>query len=274
MSHGALGGRVAVITGAGRGLGAAYARTLAAAGAAVVLNDTGYDLAGTRPDPAVVEEAAAGIVADGGTAVADATDISSFRAAAAVIQRAVDEFGRIDIVVNNAGLIGSPAVADVSEDEFGRVMAVHVTGSVGTIRAALPHLVAQRWGRIVNITSEAALSREHAPGIAYSTAKAAIWGVTMAAATSAQGQGVTVNAISPGALTRMSEDILARTGIPAGLDLSPDRVAEVLLALCGDAAADINGRVIHTAGGHVREYVLSRTHDSDVVARLTAVRGT
>ena len=267
-----LEGKVAVVTGAGRGLGAAYARALAAAGAAVVLNDTGWDIGGDGPDASVVEAVTEQIRAEGGTALADATDIGSFGAAGALVQRALDQLGRIDIVVNNAGLIGSRAVAGVSAAEFERVMAGHVTGSVGTIRAALPRLIAQHWGRIINVTSEAALSREHAPGIAYSTAKAAIWGLTMAAATEADGRGVTVNAISPGALTRMSEEALAVTGIPVGLDLSPDRVAEVLLALCRDDAADINGRVIHTAGGHIREYVLTRAHDSDVVRRLTAIR--
>jgi NAD(P)-dependent dehydrogenase (short-subunit alcohol dehydrogenase family) len=268
VSGSRLDGRAALVTGAGRGLGAAHARALAAAGAAVVVNDTGVDTAGNDPDPAVADAVAAEIRAAGGTAVPDHSDVSGFDGAAAAVSRVLDEFGRIDILVNNAGIIGSARVEELSEDELQRHLAVHVVGTVGAIRAAFPHMRAQGHGRIVTTTSEAALSRLHGTGMAYSAAKAAVWGVTMAAASEGIGHGVTVNALSPGALTRMSRAHLEVAGIPPGLDLSPARVADVVVALCGDDAGDITGRVVHTAGGHVREYVLGRTDDTDLVHRL------
>ncbi|MFI5953207.1 SDR family NAD(P)-dependent oxidoreductase [Cryptosporangium sp. NPDC051539] len=261
-------GRVALVTGAGRGLGAAYAGALAAAGAAVVVNDTGVDTTGEHPDASVAEASAARIVATGGRAVPDTSDVASFAGAADAVRRTVAEFGRIDILVNNAGVLGSARFADVSEEELRRHLDVHVVGVVGTIRAAMPLMRAQGYGRIVNVTSEAALSRLHDTGAAYSGAKAAVWGLTMAAATEGTAHGVTVNAVSPGALTRMSRGFLEESGIPEGIDLSPERVAEVLVLLCTDEAADVTARVVHTAGGHVREYVLGRPGDTDLVKRL------
>jgi NAD(P)-dependent dehydrogenase (short-subunit alcohol dehydrogenase family) len=264
----ALAGRVALVTGAGRGLGAAYARALAAAGAAVLVNDTGVDLDGGNPDPSVADAVAAQIVAAGGRALADHSDISGFEGAVDAVRRTVGEFGRIDILVNNAGLIAGGSVEELTEETLQRLLAVHVTAAVGTIRAAIPRMRLQRYGRIVNVVSEAALSRDLKPSAAYAAAKAAIWGVTMSVATEGADHGVTVNAVSPGALTRMSESFLAETGIPDGLDLSPDRVADVVVALCGDYAGDITGRVVHTAGGFVREYVLGRRDDTELVRRL------
>jgi len=261
---------VALITGAGRGLGAAHAHALAAAGAAVVVNDTGVDTAGENPDPSVAEGVAAEIRAAGGRAVADRSDVGSFEGAALAVHRAVDDFGRIDILVNNAGIIDSRPVDDLTEELLQRHLAVHVVGTVGAIRAALPHMRRQRYGRIVTTTSEAALSRLHGSGLAYSAAKAAVWGVTMAAASEGADHGVTVNALSPGALTRMSQAHLDAAGIPPGLDLSPGRVSDVVVALCGDDAGDITGRVVHTAGGFVREYVLDRTDGTDLTRRLVA----
>jgi NAD(P)-dependent dehydrogenase (short-subunit alcohol dehydrogenase family) len=270
LSTSHLDGRVALVTGGGRGLGAAHARALAAAGAAVVVDDTGVDTDGNDPDPSVAEAVAAEIRAAGGRAVADHSDVSDFDGAGAAVRRVLDEFGRIDILVNNAGIIGAARLDDLSEAELQRHLAVHVVGTIGAIKAAYPHMRAQGHGRIVNTTSEAALSRLHGTGMAYSAAKAAVWGVTMAAATEGAGHGVTVNALSPGALTRMSQRHLEEAGIPAGLDLSPARVSDVLVALCSDEAADVTGRVVHTAGGFVREYVLERTDDTDLVRRLVA----
>ncbi len=268
MNDGALHGRVALITGAGRGIGAAHARAFAAAGAAVMVNDSGVDLRGDDPDPGVADRAVVAIRQAGGQAVADHRSISDFAGAAATVRHTVDVFGRIDILVNNAGIMATADLETVAEDELHRLLAVHVIGTVGTIRAAFPHMRAQRFGRIINTISEASLSTELAAGMAYAAAKAAVWGVTMAAAREGATAGVTVNALSPGALTRMSQPFLDDAGIPPGLDLSPDQIAPVAVALCSQSAQNINGKVVHTAGGHVREYVLSRTDDSDVVRRL------
>jgi NAD(P)-dependent dehydrogenase (short-subunit alcohol dehydrogenase family) len=263
-------GRVALVTGAAGGLGLAHASLLARLGASVVVNDIGGDLHGEHPDAARAEGVAAHLRDLGGTAVADTSDVRTFAGAAAAVQHAVDAFGRIDILINNAGTLHTAPVTDVCEADLWTDLQVHAVGTVATMHAAFPHMRAKRWGRIVNTLSEAALRSELASGIAYSTAKAAIWGATASAALDGRPWGITVNALSPGALTRMSQPFLDEQGIPPGLDLSPDRVAEVVVGLCTDEAGDITGRVVHTAGGHVREFVMSRVDDTDLVRRLRA----
>ena len=271
---GKLSGRVALVTGAGRGIGAAHAAALAAAGATVVVNDNGVDLAGAHPDPHVADRSAAAIRTAGGHAVSDVSDVSNFEGAAGAVRHAVDEFGRLDILVNNAGIIGTRTdVATLPEDELQRMLAVHVVGAIGTIRAAFPIMRAQRYGRIVNTTSEAALSVDMAVGMAYAAAKSSVWGITMAAAREGAEHGITVNAISPGALTRMSQSYLDQTGIPTGLDLSPEQVARIAVALCSEESSGITGKVVHTAAGYIREYILRRTDDSELVNNLISVLG-
>jgi NAD(P)-dependent dehydrogenase (short-subunit alcohol dehydrogenase family) len=269
-----LSGRVALVTGAGRGIGAAHAAALAAAGAIVVVNDTGVDLDGAYPDPDVAELSAAAIRAMGGHAVADVSDVSDFTGAANAVSRAVDEFGRLDILVNNAGIIGTGTdLVTLPEDELQRLLAVHVVGTIGTIRAAFPVMSAQRYGRIINTTSEAALATDMAAGMAYAAAKSSVWGITMAAAREGAEFGITVNAISPGALTRMSKPHLDEAGIPPGLDLSPEQIARAAVALCSEQSGHVTGKVVHTAAGFVREYVLARVDDSDLVRDLIEVLG-
>ena len=263
-----IAGRVALVTGAAGGLGLAHASLLARLGASVVVNDIGGDVHGEHPDPSRAEAAAAQLRDDGGTAVADASDVRTFAGAEAAVQRAVDEFGRIDILINNAGTLHVDPVSLVREEDLLADLLVHAVGTVGTMRAAFPHMRAQGWGRIVNTVSEAALRSDLAAGIPYATAKSAIWGATMSAAIEGRPFGITVNGLSPGALTRMSRPFLEAQGIPPELDLSPERVAEVAVGLCTDDAHDITGRVVHTAGGHVREFVMSRLDDTDLVRRL------
>jgi NAD(P)-dependent dehydrogenase (short-subunit alcohol dehydrogenase family) len=266
VTDGELSGRVALVTGAGRGIGAAHATGLAAAGATVVVNDNGVDLDGAHPDPAVAARQAESIRAAGGNAVSDTTDVSDFIGAASLVRRTVKEFGRLDILVNNAGIISTRTdVETLPEDELQAMLAVHVVGTIGTIRAAFPVMRAQRYGRIINTTSEAALSTEMAAGMAYAAAKSSVWGITMAAAREGAGEGITANAISPGALTRMSKPYLDEAGIPEGLDLSPEQIARVAVVLCSEKACHITGRVVHTAAGYIREYVLTRVADSDLV---------
>jgi NAD(P)-dependent dehydrogenase (short-subunit alcohol dehydrogenase family) len=263
-----LGGRVALVTGAGRGLGEAHARELARAGAAVVVNDIGVDINGDAPDFAVAERVAAAIRADGGKAVAETSDVAGFAGATRAVEHTVAEFGRIDILVNNAGIIGAGSALDsITQDELERLLAVHTVGTVGAIAAALPHMRRAGFGRIVNTTSEASLATDIAAGAAYAAAKSAVWGITMSASKEA-GAGITVNAVSPGALTRMSEGFLLESGIPDGLDLSPAQVSRVVVALCTEEAGRFTGRVPHTAGGFVREYVLRRRDDTDLAEYL------
>jgi len=265
-----LAGRVALVTGAGRGIGRAHAHLLAARGAAVVVCDLGAALDGSGGDRSVAGVVVDEIVATGGRAVADTTDVSTFAGGERAVRTALDAFGRIDIVVNNAGLVGSAGIEALTEDGLGRVMAVNFVGSVGTARAAWPHFVAQGWGRIVNTVSEVALDPRllGSGGIAYGAAKAAVWSMTISLAEEGRAHGITVNAVSPGAFTRMNEAMFRDAGPPSGLDLDPVHVARVVAWLVSDDADDVTGRIVHAAGGEHREYLTRRHRDTELVARV------
>jgi NAD(P)-dependent dehydrogenase (short-subunit alcohol dehydrogenase family) len=262
-----LDGKVAVVTGAGRGIGRAHALALARAGAAVVVNDVGCAPDGrgadAEPAQAVVDE----IERDGGVAAADTGDIGSLAGGAAVVAAALDRFGRIDIIVNNAGIVRRADVTDADGTALDLMLAVHLKGTLGTTAAALPRLLEQGWGRIVNTVSEVAL-RPGPTGAGYSIAKAAVWSATLATAEAVRGTGVTVNAISPGAATRMSAGSLDPRFSADELD--PVRVAAVVAWLASDAASDVTGAVVHVAGGHLREYRVDRVADTPLVRRIAA----
>ena len=262
-----LAGRVAIVTGGGRGIGRAHAMRLARHGAAVLVNDLGTTVGGEGQDRSPAVSVVAEITTAGGSAVADEGDVSSFAGAAAIVERALAAFGRLDILVNNAGIATDAPIDDMTEELLLRHIGVHYVGTVGTCRAAVPHLRRQGYGRIVNTVSEAALDTRFPGGVAYGGAKAAVWAATLAMSRQLLGTGVTVNAVSPGARTRMNEAMFAAA--PPVLDLDPDHVAKVVAALVGEDSGAINGHVIHAAAGSIRDYGVHRTAESPAVAWLT-----
>jgi NAD(P)-dependent dehydrogenase (short-subunit alcohol dehydrogenase family) len=268
-----LEGHVALVTGAGRGIGRAHALLLAERGARVIVNDRGVALDGTGADGSVAEGVVAEIVGRGGAAVADTNDIASFAGAAAAVATGIRHFGKVDIVVNNAGLGGGVTIDDIDEAALHRQVAVHLYASMGTAKAAWPAMRSQGWGRIVNTVSEEAFpslakGARDGIGLAYGPAKGAVWAATFGLAAQGAGHGITVNAISPGAFTRMNESLFEAS--PTSLDLDPRHVARVLGWLVSDEAGDVTGTVIHVAGPHRREYVMGRRGDTEVVRRIEA----
>ena len=194
-------GRVAVVTGAGRGIGRAYARRLLAErGASVVVNDLGGSMegAGTDAGPAsaVVDE----IVAAGGVAVADTSDVASAAGGLTLVDTAVEQFGRVDVLVNNAGIIRWAGLPDADADNLASHLAVHVGGSFNTTRAAWPHMVDQGYGRIVMTSSSGMFGLP--TNLSYATAKAAVVGMTNSLAIAGAAHGIKVNVIAPAAMTR------------------------------------------------------------------------
>lgn len=271
-----LEGRVALVTGAGRGIGRAHALVLAARGAAVVVNDVGADVDGTGRDHAVAAAVAAEIQARGGRARADASDVGSIAGGRAVVEAAIDAFGRIDILINNAGFAhGGGGVEGPVEAEIDALLGVHFKGAIGTTAAAFADMRSRRWGRVINTVSEAALDPRYVAGLGYGAAKAALWAATLVAAAEGERHGITVNAISPGARTRMNAALLdagfrGEDRAVRELDLDPTHVARLAAYLATDAAADINGRIIHAAGGQLREYTTARSSRTPLVERLRA----
>ena len=269
-----LSGKVAVVTGAGRGIGRAHAVVLAAQGAAVVVNDLGVALDGSSREASDADEVVAQIIANGGKAIHDGTDVASIAGGVAVVQRAIEAFGRIDIVINNAGFAtGAATTAQPNDAEIDALLAVHLKAALGTMSAAFPHMIRQGWGRVINTVSEVALDPRFESGLGYSIAKAAVWSATLVAAREGATHGITVNAISPGARTRMNAELLDagfRDGASASLDLDPVYIARVVAFLVSNEAADINGRIVHVAGPAVREYATTRTSQSPLVARADA----
>src|SRR6266478_7257528 len=208
---GLLDGRVAIVTGSGRGIGREFALCLAAEGAAVVVNDVGVSLDGRGSD----EDPAAVTVRDiekaGGRAVASYDSVSDFDAAGRIIQTAVDAFGTIDILVNNAGIIRDKSLLKMDESDYDAVIAVHQKGSFNCARHAAPIMKDKGYGRIINITSSAGL-RGNFGQSNYGAAKAGLMGMTFIWALELGKYGITVNAVAPAGATRMTAGLFERTG--------------------------------------------------------------
>jgi NAD(P)-dependent dehydrogenase (short-subunit alcohol dehydrogenase family) len=258
---GILDGKVAVITGAGRGIGRGEALLFAEEGARVVVNDLGGEWDGrgadSRPASQVVEE----IQATGGESVAHFEDVSEEAGAKSLIALALDTWGRLDVVVNNAGILRDRMVFNMSVEEWDAVMKVHLRGHFLVTRAACQHwrdrakAGEQASGRIVNTSSTSGILG-NAGQSNYGAAKAGIAAFTYIVAMEMQRYGVTVNAIAPGARTRLTEKTFGDLTIPEGeFDaLAPENVAPMVAYLASDAAADITGQVFYVQGGLVQLY--------------------
>lgn len=247
-------GRVAVVTGAGRGLGRAYARLLAERGASVVVNDLGGSIEGDGADAGPAEAVAAEITAAGGTAAADAHDVSTPDGAAAVVATALEAFGRIDVVVNNAGIIRWAGPPEADQANLDAHLAVHVAGTYGTVRAAWPHFVEQGYGRIVNTTSAGVFGHRH--NLGYATAKGGVLGLTRSLAVAGARHGIRANLVAPAAMTRMAGP---DAGDPPPDDPMAPELAAPMVAFLAHEGCPVTGEVYAAGGGRFSRIFLAST---------------
>jgi NAD(P)-dependent dehydrogenase (short-subunit alcohol dehydrogenase family) len=259
---GALDGKVAIVTGAGRGIGRGEALALAAEGAAVVVNDLGASADGS----ALAERPAAGgvaeVVAAGGRAVADDHDVASWDGAEALVERALDAFGRLDVLVNNAGFLRDRMCFNLDEAAWDDVVRVHLKGHVAPTRFAAAHWRARAKAgddspaAIVNTASEAGLYGGTGQ-VNYVAAKAGIAAMTLGLARELKRYNVRVNAVAPRARTRMTEALLGEhvaTGAGDFDEWHPDNVGPVVAWLASDRSAGISGQVFVVVGGRVHRF--------------------
>ncbi len=259
--------RVGIVTGAGRGIGRAEALMLAEEGAAVIVNDFGGSAAGEGEEKSPADEVVEAIKAAGGKAAANYGNIASFETGEQLVQQAIDTFGRLDIVVNNAGILRDRMIFNMSEQEFDAVIAVHLKGHFNLARHACVAFRQQRSGVIVNTSSEAGLGTT--PGQPnYAAAKEGIVGMTRSLAFDMGRYGVRCNAIRPRAATRLtlSDEMKAAAQRPGAKGLSldmlemfekvnpPEGVAPMVVWLCTDEASNVNGRTFMVAGNHIALY--------------------
>jgi NAD(P)-dependent dehydrogenase (short-subunit alcohol dehydrogenase family) len=249
-------GRVAVITGAGRGIGRSYGLLLASRGARVVVNDLGGSIQGVGVDAAVASTVTAEIAAAGGSAIADDSDVASATGAKALIDAAVENFGRLDILINNAGIIKWAGLPDADLDNLERHLAVHVLGSFNTTRAAWPHMVEQGYGRIVMTTSSGIFGLPK--NLSYATAKAAVIGLTRSLATTSEAHGIKINLIAPAAFTRMAGPDAEADELDAASPMSPDRVAP-MAAFLAHEACPVNGEIYAAGAGRFSRIFIATT---------------
>ncbi|HZQ31409.1 MAG TPA: SDR family oxidoreductase [Mycobacterium sp.] len=256
---GLVDGRVVVVTGAGRGIGRAHALAFAAEGARVVVNDIGVGLdgsAGDSPAHEVVDQ----IKAAGGEAVTNGDDVADWSGAQNLIKTAVDTFGGLDVLVNNAGFIRDRMLANISEEEWDAVIRVHLKGHFAPLRHAAEYWRARSKAgepvdaRVINTSSGAGLQGSVGQGN-YSAAKAGIAALTLVAAAEMGRYGVTVNAIAPAARTRMTEKVFADTmAAPEdGFDaMAPENVSPLVVWLGSAESRDVTGKVFEVEAGLIR----------------------
>jgi len=243
-------GRVAIVTGAAAGLGRAHAMALAARGAKVVINDFGGAVDGTGHSSAPAQTVADAIVAAGGEAVAHGADVANPQQVEHMVQTAMETWGRVDILINNAGILRDASFAKMTLEDFQKVMSVHVMGSVICSKAVWPHMRAANYGRILMTTSSSGLYGNFGQAN-YAAAKMAVIGLMNVLEIEGAKSGIHVNALAPGAATRMTEALLPEALL--GL-MTPESVAPAAVYLVSE---DAPNRTIlcATAGGYSRTYI-------------------
>jgi NAD(P)-dependent dehydrogenase (short-subunit alcohol dehydrogenase family) len=267
MAQGWLEGKTAVVTGAGRGIGRGVALLMAREGASVVVNDPGVNLDGSGSDATPAEQVVAEIRATGGSALPNFDSVATADGGEAIIKTALDNFGRLDILVNVAGILRDRMIFNMTPEEWYAVLNTHLKGHYNTVKPASILMRQQRSGRIINFSSVSGLTG-NAGQANYGAAKAAIAGLTRVVARDLGRYGVTCNAISPGAATRMTQSVpnAARAGVSAGSprqeaaaaaptggpgQSDPEDVAPMVCFLASDYAWNINGQIFAVAGGNV-----------------------
>jgi NAD(P)-dependent dehydrogenase (short-subunit alcohol dehydrogenase family) len=252
--------RVAIVTGAGGGLGREHALLLASRGAAVVVNDLGSPtMGGQDHDEGPASQVVREIIAAGGTASVNSDNVATREGAAALVAQAVDTYDRLDIVINNAGIIRNRTFLNIGEYELEPVLDVHVKGAFFVSKPAYEHMKAAGYGRIVNTSSGSGLFGSFGQS-AYAAAKAAIMGLTKTLALEGARYGINVNAIAPGALTRMTGDVMgdgSATARSFGLDgadleaqMGPHQVAPAVVYMAHESCS-LTGEILTAIGGRV-----------------------
>src|SRR5687767_1039434 len=250
-----LDGKVAVVTGAGRGLGRAYVELLAERGARVVVNDLGTDVAGFGRDASVAQEVTDVIRSRGGEAIADGSNISTPQGGSELIAKTIDAFGKIDLLVNNAGICESQLFEDATLEDFDRHWRVHLGGSVNTVQAAWPHMVAQRSGKIILTTSVSGLFGLWGQAT-YAAAKCAVVGLMRILAIEGAEHGILVNTISPVGYTRMHPAAGSRTPEAEGRRTMPvQAVAPAIVWLASDSCSETN-RIYNVSAGAIQRIAI------------------
>jgi len=252
-------GKVAIVTGAGRGIGRGHARLLASRGASVVVNDAGVGPGGGGASAGPAQDVVAEIESMGGKAVASTATVATEEGAADIVAAAVDGFGRLDVVINNAGIYVGEAIDAFDAETFRRHLDVHVLGSALVLRAAWPHLVETR-GRIVNTMSASIFGMPEY--VAYISAKGGVLGLTRALAVDGRSVGIKVNCVAPAAATRLL--FAANPGLPDDVAshlsqlLPPEAIAPVATYLAHDQCA-VSGECFAVGGGRVTRYIIGET---------------
>ena len=254
----ALEGKVAIVTGAARGIGRAHALALAEAGARLVVNDLGGSLAGEGTDAGPAQQVVEEIVAAGGDAVANRENVADFDGAKRLVGQALEAFGRLDILVNNAGILRDRMLVNLTEQEWDAVIDVHLKGHFAPTRHAAAHWRSRAKegepvrARVINTSSPSGVFGNVGQAN-YGAAKAGIAAFTIIAAQELARYGVTVNCLAPSARTRMTEETFGALPAPdEGFDaMDPANIAPVVVALCSDDAQDITGQCFFVSGGAV-----------------------